>query len=748
MLGATRDAGTVRRARVALAALALLALLAPAARADDVEGRFITVGNPITSEVTSRVKEATARAVQQFKSGGNPGGRRVLKIVYDFNPDGRPAGTRDFGPCHDLASFLLEQQEVHTVAFVHGETTRHTVLPVLACRDVVLSSSARLGDVGRDGDPQRLLADPVVMAAYHKVVKDRRCPAVALKMIDPDMEVVRAKKLKGSGDWYIDKRQEGEEKKNGVIVLDPNPAIAAGPQTTLYTQEQAEKLGLAVLRKENRQEVAEAYGLPPTSLREDPLQGRSPVAFRIVVRGAVTDALAETVKRQVGHAIGQQANLIFLHLECGGGDTLAARDLAEFLRTRKDDRGEHPVMTVAYVPRAAPDTAVFLAMGCTEVVLHRDATLGDFSGVITERRGGDVTDVPPERYKLKRESLEDLARKQGYPVLLARGMMDREVAVFQVRHKKTGEWAFLTGEDLQADRAAAEPQWGNEQLVKDGGPKGKALVLNAEEARRWGLARHSVENEGELCALYGVPPEQVKEAGPDWLDDLAEFLRRPLTRIFLVMIGIICLVLELKMPGIGVPGVIAAVCFILFFWSHSQSAGLDLLALLLFILGLVLIGLEVFVLPGFGVCGVSGTLLIVFSLALVALEKRPQTSDEWVGLLTLMGQFGLGLLAAVVAAVMLASYLPSIPYLNRLVLRPQGEAADGGAEEPSDAVRPETAALLGAIGVAATPLRPAGKVKFGEEYIDVVAEGAYVPPGTRVQVVEIEGNRIVVKEVV
>jgi len=62
-------------------------------------------------------------------------------------------------------------------------------------------------------------------------------------------------------------------------------------------------------------------------------------------------------------------------------------------------------------------------------------------------------------------------------------------------------------------------------------------------------------------------------------------------------------------------------------------------------------------------------------------------------------------------------------------------------------VRPETAALLGAIGVAATPLRPAGKVKFGDEYIDVVAEGAYVDPGTRVQVVEIEGNRIVVKEV-
>ena len=160
----------------------------------------------------------------------------------------------------------------------------------------------------------------------------------------------------------------------------------------------------------------------------------------------------------------------------------------------------------------------------------------------------------------------------------------------------------------------------------------------------------------------------------------------------------------------------------------------------------MLIGLEIFVFPGTGVAGLSGTLLVVFSLALVALEKRPQTSEEWMALLSMMAQFGLALVGAVLLAVLLASYLPHIPYLNRLILKPKTDPELPG-DEPSDAVRPETAALLGAIGVAATPLRPAGKVKFGDEYIDVVAEGTYVEAGTRVQVVEIEGNRIVVKEV-
>ena len=740
---------TIPRARSWGTALTLTAFLAAAARGDEVaEGLFVTVQNPITSEVVNRVKEATGSAVRRFKAGApaDGAGRRVLKIVYDFNPDGRGAGA-DFGPCHDLAAFLLEQHDAHTVAFVRGKTTRHTVLPVLACRDIVLSEAASLGDVRQDDDLSRP-PSPTVLAAYREVIKDRRCPAVVLKMLDRDMEVVRARRLKQSGDWFIDLRQKDAETKNGVVVLDPTPVVGAGAPTTLYTRDLAERLGLCNLRKESRQEVAEAYGLPPTSLREDPLLGRTPIAWHLTVRGEVTEALAESLKRQIGRAVAQKANLIFLEVECGGGDTVVARDLAEYLRTRKDDLGERPVMFVAYVPRAAPDTAAFLALGCGEVVMHKNATFGDFSSVLTEKRNGAVADVDPARLKAKRESLEGLAREQGYPVLLARAMMDREVAVYQVRHKKTGELAFVTGDELAADRAVPEPKWGQEQAVKPGGPAGRALVLNAEEAKRWGLARHRAESLNEVYAVYGLNPSQVRQGAPDWLDDLAEFLRRPLTRFFLVLIGIACLILELKMPGLAGPGIVAAVCFVLFFWSHSQTAGLDVLALLLFFLGLVLIALEVFVLPGFGIAGVSGTLLIVFSLALVALEKQPRTTEEWGGLLTLMAQFGLSLALAVVVAVLAASYLPNIPYLNRLVLKPAGEAAEESGEAPfPEGTRPEVAALLGAIGVAATPLRPAGKVQFGEDYLDVVAEGGYVEPGTRVQVVEIEGNRIVVKEV-
>jgi membrane-bound ClpP family serine protease len=721
--------------RGALALLAL-ALAVRAARAADppAEGIFVSVPNRITSEAFHKVKDATERYLDHARRAAD---QRELRVVYDFNPGGKPSGTPDFGPCHDLAKYIV-RLNVHTVAFVHADTTQHTVLPVLACREIILSPSAHLGDVRRGMKPGEPI-DSDVLEAYRNVVRDRHCPAVALKMLDPDMVVVRATRARG-GDWFIDKRRQAEEAKGGVFVSKEEPEVAAGATTTLYAQKDAERLGLATLSKKSREEVAEAYGMGPASLREDPLMGRSPVASLIEVRGAVSDGLAESVRRQVGRAIGQQkANVVILKLDCGGGDLLVARDLAAWLRERKDDKGQNPVLTVAYVEHGAPDAAAFIALGCSEIVMQKDARFGDFSAVITEKRNGATVNVDPSQYRAKRDSLVALARDQGYPPLVVQGMMDPDLEVYHAVDKNTQEQAFITGAELSANRA----KWLNERLVK---APGKALVLTADEAREWGIARHTVDGLDDLYAQYGVSKSQVQTASYDWLDEFAEFLRRPVTRIFLVMIGVICLMLELKMPGVSVPGVIAAVCFVLFFWSHSQSAGLDLLGVLLFLLGLVLIGLEIFVFPGTGVAGISGVLLVVFSLALVALEKRPQTGDEWVALLKMMGQFGGALIGAVLLAILLASYLPNIPYLNRLILKPKTEP-EGPGGEASEAVRPETAALLGAIGVAATPLRPAGKVKFGDEYIDVVAEGAYVEPGTRVQVVEIEGNRVVVKEV-
>jgi membrane-bound ClpP family serine protease len=728
----------------------LLPVLFPAAvRAQDetVEGLFVTVPNPITSEASNRVKEITNRAILKFKSedGKAPGGaRKTLTIILDFSPSNNgPSSTPDFGACYELAKHLQRLQDVNTVAFLHGEVTRHTVLPVVACRQIVMSSEAKIGDVlGETADPHDDL--DLERDAYKRIIKDRRCPAVVLKMLDPDMVVLKAKNLKEGGEWFIDQRLKEEEQKNGIGAIEQEPVVARGKGTTLYTAKQARDLGLCQRIKESRQEVAAAYGLPPTSLREDPLMGRTPVAWRIEVNGVFTQGLAETLERRIRRALGQNANLIILQISCAGGDTQDARAFAEFLRGLSKD--DPPVMTIAYIPDKASDTATFVALGCNAIVMKKDAVLGDFSSVVHQRQGNKLVDAPAGTYKSTRESLKGLAEAQGYSGLLAEGMLDRDLVLYQVVPRKGArKWQLITEQDLKADKASAEPQWTNELLVK---PAGEFLTLKSDKAKELELAQYEVDGLPALYELYGLNPSQVRTSGPDWLEQFADFLVHPLTSFFLVMIGIVCLILELKLSGVGLPGVISAVCFILFFWSHSHVAGqFTILAILLFILGLVLIALEVFVLPGFGVAGISGTVLVIASLALVTLDKKPETTQEWFSLGRTLATFSLSLLAAIVAAMTVAWYLPYIPYLNRVMMKSEDELAQEGEGPSPDLIQPNLAAMLGAIGVAATPLRPAGKVKFGDEYLDVVAEGSFVQPGTRVQVIEIEGNRVVVKEV-
>src|SRR5262249_51997263 len=158
------------------------------------------------------------------------------------------------------------------------------------------------------------------------------------------------------------------------------------------------------------------------------------------------------------------------------------------------------------------------------------------------------------------------------------------------------EWRLITEEELEKDKKG-EQRWANRGLVK---PPGSFLKLKADQAKELGVAQELVTDLPALYAHYGI--KQVSEVGPDWLNNFASFLRHPIMAVFLVMVGICCLILELKMPGVSFPGIIAALCFVLYFWAHSQLSGeITMLAILLFVLGLILLGLEIFVLPGFGV---------------------------------------------------------------------------------------------------------------------------------------------------
>jgi len=681
----------------ALAVAGLLAGALAATRADEVarDGMFITVPNPITENAVLQIKQHVQEAVERQ-------GRTLSVVVFDFNPHGKPAGTTSVFQAMNLNDYISRLgrgeipkcPKVLTVAYVQNEVTDHTVLPVLACREIVMSSKGKLGHVLRSQD--KPLAQEGYQA-YKDAFHAKSNPEVMRRLMEPSKNL------------------------------------------SVFDLEEAQKVGLCKARVESRPDVKDLYGLPALSLREDALGGRTPVVWRIEIHGALNTGKLNSLERRIKAAVRKKANTIILHLDCDGGETVDAADRAEMIRNLTDDGGVLPVKTIAYVPPGRSlGAATFLAIACSEIAMAPDAKLGGFDY---------LKNVDAKELAEKRKMLVALAHSQGYHSAFFQAMLEPKLSVYLCRHKtRIGAYAVLTDADLSEKNS----EWIQLEpiLTSD---TGEFLSLDAKTAQQYGIARYSdVTTPERLYERYGFDPTKVQTSRDDWLDAVASFLREPVVNVILIMVGIAGLILELKMPGFGVPGIVSAICFVLFFWAHAfagqSTLEFTLLAILLFVLGIVLLGIEIFLLPGFGVTGISGVALMIISLVLVVLEQMPSTSQEWTHLGAALTTVGLGLVAGMAAAMAVARYLPNIPYASRLVLEPPEEQEHADLEFTQEGL--QASALLGAIGVAATTLRPAGKAQFGEQFLDVVAEGDYVNPGARVQVIEIEGNRIVVKEVV
>jgi len=704
-------------------------------------GLYVSVPSPITSQTYSSIKQRVDSARAKPESMPNV-------IIFDFNPQDKDANTPDSGACSNLAIFISNIRDTQTVAYVHAKVSGHSVLPVFSCQQLVVGPKAVIGEVV---GPSENSLGQIESNNYASIIGQIRPSIIAVvrKMFDARVELRRGKK--GDADWFVDGRERAKYEKEGVIVRDTSgPSGGEDNKIGSFNADQLRNLGISSGKVESTQDLLTTFGLPPSVLKDDPLDGRPLVAYRYVLTGAIETGVKEAVGRILKDMVRQGGNILFLQLECSGGDLQAARELAEKLIEYQS--GDNPILIVAYIPDKAPDTAAIIALGCSQIVMSKrkdapkvgdeaasEAEFGDFETAIG-KLGGNID--------FWVTSLRELAEKQGYPPQLIEGMLRPEIEVVLVKKKGSTIRRLMTSKELQEDRdKGPNSEWTVESTVK---PKNQLLKLTAQQAKDHGLARHTVEKRdtAEVYALYGVEPSKVKDAAPSIIDRFADFLKLPVVTVLLVVIGFTGLILELKVPGTTIPGIVAALCFILVFWAHTQFSGqVAVLAGLLFILGLILILMEVFVIPGFGVTGIIGIVCMLAALALVTFNEIPTTWSDAGKVGGKMATYMMGMFASVGLAFLIARYLPNIPYANRLILIPPSELPGAETEPPVLPGVALAASLLGAVGTAVTVLRPAGSVRFGEQFIDVVTDGGYIPAGARVQVIEVEGTRIVVKEV-
>ncbi|MGI9455673.1 MAG: NfeD family protein, partial [Aeoliella sp.] len=203
---------------------------------------------------------------------------------------------------------------------------------------------------------------------------------------------------------------------------------------------------------------------------------------------------------------------------------------------------------------------------------------------------------------------------------------------------------------------------------------------------------------------------------------------------------------ELHTPGLGIGGFVAAVALLLFFWSKALHGTVEWLEVLLFVGGVVSIMREIFVLPGFGIFGLGGALMVISALVLAGQRSLvPRTAEDFAELQTSLAVVASAGVLMIVVAVVLRRYLPRIPVLNDLML--SAPASDELAELRFRESLVEYSHLVGQRGATTTPLMPSGRAEIDGELVDVIAAGEMIERGTLVEVVSTKGSRVEVRAV-
>jgi membrane-bound serine protease (ClpP class) len=421
-------------------------------------------------------------------------------------------------------------------------------------------------------------------------------------------------------------------------------------------------------------------------------QTSAPVVYVVPIGGVIDLGLAPFLARTIREATDAGAAAVLLDINTFGGRVDAAVAMRDTLLNAR-------VRTIAFVNQRAISAGALIALACDTVVMATGATIGAAAPVT----GGEIGATQPADEKsvsYVRKEFRATAEVRGRPRQFAEAMVDVDVEIPGVV------------------------------------AKGKLLTLTTAEALQHKVANLSAATLEEALAAAGLPNAQLRYASETWAETLVRFLTHPIVSSLLMTVGLLGLLVEIRTPGFGAPGAIGLLTLGLFFWGHwlVQLAGWE--ELLLVSIGVLLIALELFVIPGVSVAGVGGIVALVAGLGMTLIGAGATVPM----IISALGRVAISILLAMAGALAVLRFLPRLPFGRRLVLE-TGMQADLGYVSTPDHDRH----WLGRSGTAVSPLRPAGIAEMDGVRLDVVSDGDFIEAGTPVEVTRVDGNRIVVR---
>ena len=296
------------------------------------------------------------------------------------------------------------------------------------------------------------------------------------------------------------------------------------------------------------------------------------------------------------------------------------------------------------------------------------------------------------------------------------------------------------GEDSGLDQ---EPAADGSYLVL---PEDRLLTLTPKEAYAYGVIETTTDSINQVLGLYELQDQRRVDVVMTWEEKAFRWLTDPTVSGILLMLGIGGLYLEIKTPGVGLPGAIGVICLTLFFGSRMVLGLSNWIDIVLVVIGLGFIAVEMFVIPGFGIAGVVGILCVTAGLVLsftLSDWTIPRYSWEFDRLMDAGITFSITSVLLVIFIFVAWKVLPHTPVYSKLVLLTSQTTDQGYIVQDSGA----SAEWIGKQGVAASNLRPSGRGRIDGKTLQVVSHAEFIDKGSPIVIVQVDGNRYVVDAV-
>jgi membrane-bound serine protease (ClpP class) len=410
--------------------------------------------------------------------------------------------------------------------------------------------------------------------------------------------------------------------------------------------------------------------------------------FRVPVTGVIELGLAPFIERSLEEAAESDATVVILDIDTPGGRVDAAQQIVDAIKA-----SEVPVH--AFVNRRAFSAGAMIALATQAIHMVPGAVIGAATPVT-----GEGQKAPEKIVSAMRSEMRALAESRGLDPRVAEAMVDEDIAIDGV---------------VEA---------------------GKLLTLTTEEAARLNYAT-PVESWDALLVALDAQNGEVHQMHTNWAESLVRFLTHPAVAPLLLSLGMLGMIIEIKTPSFGLAGAAGLTMLALFFGSRYLVGLAGMEEFLLLGGGLILLAVEAFVIPGFGIAGIIGLLALGSSLFLAMMPAHFTSADVGTAAAVIS-------VAGIVVVVMAWALLRQLPRSGRFaksgLLLSDSTARETGYTSAN--VRPE---LVGASGIAVTDLRPSGVARVGEERLDVEAESSWISAGTPVRVIRSDGYRHIVR---